>query len=166
MWCVFFVGWIDFNTLWFSCSAGRSLRLRTRRSHMSTRNTENTVSLYWFGPPESNTLRPVVGLDCLRIGRDDDVTKGVASSALYWPADEVGSQTPGRLRLGDLSLCYTSCHILSNFFGHNPPRSCLVRQVLTSWQMRSSEKSSGRSSRGRVGHQLGRLGPLTGRQVF
>jgi hypothetical protein len=32
------------------------------------RNTENTVSLYWFGPPESNTLRPVVGVDCLRIG--------------------------------------------------------------------------------------------------
>jgi hypothetical protein len=25
--------------------------------------------LYWFGPPESNTLRPVVGVDCLRIGR-------------------------------------------------------------------------------------------------
>jgi hypothetical protein len=26
------------------------------------------MSLYWFGPPESNTLRPVVGVDCLRIG--------------------------------------------------------------------------------------------------
>jgi hypothetical protein len=34
---------------------------------MSTRNTENTTSLYWFGPLESNTLRPVVGVDCLRI---------------------------------------------------------------------------------------------------
>jgi hypothetical protein len=32
-------------------------------------NTENTASLYWFGPPKSNTLRPVVGVDCLRIGR-------------------------------------------------------------------------------------------------
>jgi hypothetical protein len=42
---------------------------------MSTRNTENTASLYWFGPSESNTLRPVVGVDCLRIGRGD-VTKG------------------------------------------------------------------------------------------
>jgi hypothetical protein len=42
--------------------------LRTRRSHTSTRNTENTASLYWFRPPESNTLRPVVGVDCLRIG--------------------------------------------------------------------------------------------------
>jgi hypothetical protein len=39
---------------------------------MSTRNTENTTSLYWFGPPESNTLRPVVGVDCLRVGRDND----------------------------------------------------------------------------------------------
>jgi hypothetical protein len=28
--------------------------------------------------------------------------QGVASSALYWPADEVGSQTPGQLRPGDL----------------------------------------------------------------
>jgi hypothetical protein len=42
---------------------------------MSTRNTENTASLYWFGPPESNTLRPVVGVDCLRIGRCE-VTRG------------------------------------------------------------------------------------------
>jgi hypothetical protein len=50
---------------------GRSLRLRTRRSHTSTRNIENTASLYWFGPLESNTLRPVVGVDCLRIGRGE-----------------------------------------------------------------------------------------------
>jgi hypothetical protein len=40
---------------------------------MSTRNTENTVSLYWFEPPESNTLSPVVGVDCLRIAY---VTRG------------------------------------------------------------------------------------------
>jgi hypothetical protein len=134
---------------------------------MSTRNTENTTSLYWFGPPESNTLCLVVGVDCLRIGRDD-VTRGIASSALYWPADEVGSQTPGRLRLGDLSLRYTSCHILSICFRRNPPRSrlCLVRQVLRSCWIRSSGDSSGRSSGGRVACQLGWLGPLTGRQVF
>jgi hypothetical protein len=25
--------------------------------------------LYWFGPPESNTLHPVIGVDCLGIGR-------------------------------------------------------------------------------------------------
>jgi hypothetical protein len=59
--------------------------LQTRRSHTSTRNTENTTSLYWFGPPESNTLRPVVGVDCLRIGF---VVQGIASSTLYWPTDE------------------------------------------------------------------------------
>jgi hypothetical protein len=33
------------------------------------------VSLHLFGPPESNTLRPVVDVDCLRVGRDDD-TRG------------------------------------------------------------------------------------------
>jgi hypothetical protein len=27
---------------------------------MSTRNTENTASLYWFGSLESKTLRPVL----------------------------------------------------------------------------------------------------------
>jgi hypothetical protein len=49
----------------------------------------------------------------------------------------------------------------------NPPGlSCLVRQVLRSFWIRSSGESSGRSSGGRVGHQLGRLGPLTGRRVF
>jgi hypothetical protein len=47
----------------------------------------------------------------------------VTSSALYWPADEVGSQTPSRLRPGDLSLRYTSCHISSICFGRSPPRS-------------------------------------------
>jgi hypothetical protein len=49
--------------------------------------------------------------------------QGVTSSALYWPADEVGSLTPGRLQPGDLSLRYTSCHIPSIFFRRNPPRS-------------------------------------------
>jgi hypothetical protein len=139
--------------LWFSCSAGRNLRLRTRRSHMSTRNTKNTTSLYWFGPPESNTLRPVVGIDCLRIAY---VVQGVASFALYWPADVVGSLTLGRLRPGDLSLCYTSCNILSICFGRNAPWSYLEHQVLRSCGMRSSGQSSGRSSVSRVGCQLGR----------
>jgi hypothetical protein len=41
--------------------------------------------------------------------------------------------------------------------------TCLVRQVL---RIRSSRESSGRSLGGRVGCQLGRLGPLKGRQVF
>jgi hypothetical protein len=70
-----------------------------------------------FGPPESNTLRPVVGVDCLGI---ELIVQGVASSALYWLADEVGSQTPSRLRPKDLSLQYTSCHIMSICFGRNP----------------------------------------------
>jgi hypothetical protein len=91
----------------------------------------------------------------------------VASPALYWPADEVGSQNPGRLRPGDLSLVDDiACHILSICFGRNPQRSCLVRQVLRSCWIRSSGESSRRSSEGRVGHQLSRLGPLTGRRVF
>jgi hypothetical protein len=49
--------------------------------------------------------------------------QGVASSALYWPVDEVGSQTPNRLRPGDLSLYYTSCRIPSICFRRSPPRS-------------------------------------------
>jgi hypothetical protein len=35
---------------------------------MSTRNSENMASLYWFGPLESNTLRLVVSVDSLGIG--------------------------------------------------------------------------------------------------
>jgi hypothetical protein len=91
----------------------------------------------------------------------------VASPALYWPTDEVGSQTPGRLRPGDLNLVdYIACHIPSICFGRNPPRPCLVRQVLRSCWIRLSGESSGRSSGGRVGRQLNQLGPLIGRRVF
>jgi hypothetical protein len=90
-----------------------------------------------------------------------------ASSALYWPADEVGSQTPSRLRPGDLNLVdYIACHILSICFGRNPPMFCFVRQVLRSCRIRSFGESCGMSSRGRVGRQLGRLGPRTSRRVF
>jgi hypothetical protein len=65
--------------------------------------------------------------------------QGVASPTLYWPADEVGSQTPRWLQPGDLSLVdYIICHILSICFGRNPPRSCLVRHVLRSFWIRSS----------------------------
>jgi hypothetical protein len=128
----------------------------------STQNTKNMASLYWFGPPESKTLRPVVGVDCLRIACDTRV----ASSALYWPVDEVSSQTPSRLRPGDLNLRYNSCHILSICSCRNPLKSCLVRQVSRSFRIRSSGESFGRSSGGRVGCQLGRLGPLIGRRVF
>jgi hypothetical protein len=78
----------------------------SRVAHEHT-GTENMTSLYWFGPSESKTLRPVVGVDCLRIAYCTRVT----SLALYWPADEVGSQTPGRLRPRDLNLYYNTCHI-------------------------------------------------------
>jgi hypothetical protein len=37
---------------------------------MSMQDTENTTSLYWFRPLESNTLRPVVGVDWLGIGSE------------------------------------------------------------------------------------------------
>jgi hypothetical protein len=57
--------------------------------------------------------------DCVMVGG----LQRVASSALYWPADEVGSPTPGRLRPGDLSLSYTYCHIPSICFRRHPPRS-------------------------------------------
>jgi hypothetical protein len=50
----------------FIYSAGRDLRLRTRRLRSSTWNTIDTTSLYWFRPPESKTLRPV--LDCIALG--------------------------------------------------------------------------------------------------
>jgi hypothetical protein len=46
---------------------GEESKAKNLKLHTSTRNTENTASLYWFRPPESNTLRPVVGVDCLRI---------------------------------------------------------------------------------------------------
>jgi hypothetical protein len=39
-----------------------------------------------------------------RLLEDYLIVQGVVSSALYWPMEEVGSQTPGQLRLGDLSL--------------------------------------------------------------
>jgi hypothetical protein len=51
--------------------------------------------LYWFRPPESKTLRPVLRFVLLG---DGVIVQEVASSALYWSADEVGSQTPGMLR--------------------------------------------------------------------
>jgi hypothetical protein len=36
----------------------------------------------------------------------------VGSPAIYWPVDEVGSLTPGQLRLGFLSLVdYIACHL-------------------------------------------------------
>jgi hypothetical protein len=131
------------------------------------RNTENTTSLYWFGPPESNTLRPVVGVDCFE---DCVMLQGVTSSALYWPADEVGSLTPGRLRPGDLSLCYTSCHISSICFRRNPPRSLsctaslevVMDQVVWEIFWKVFRRSCGMLTRS-VGPTDRSAGPLVGR---
>jgi hypothetical protein len=49
------------------------------------------MSLYWFGSPESKTLSPVLRFVLLG---DCVIGTRVASSALYWLVDEVGSQTP------------------------------------------------------------------------
>jgi hypothetical protein len=38
----------------------RAKNLKVAHEHT---NTENTMSLYWFGPPKSKTLRPVVSVD-------------------------------------------------------------------------------------------------------
>jgi hypothetical protein len=43
---------------------------------MSTRNTENTAGLYWFGPSESNTLHPVLRFVLLGDCWIGDCTKG------------------------------------------------------------------------------------------
>jgi hypothetical protein len=49
---------------------------------------------------------------CCRLLEDCILIQGVALPALYWLEDKVGSQTPGRLRLGDLSLVdYNTFHI-------------------------------------------------------
>jgi hypothetical protein len=37
-------------------------------TEITTRHKDKAI-LYWFGPPKSKTLRPVVGVDCLRIGQ-------------------------------------------------------------------------------------------------
>jgi hypothetical protein len=66
----------------------------------------------------------------------------IASPALYWPADEVGSQTHGRLRPGDLSLLYNACHILS---------ICLVE---IHWCLVLCAKSWGLAELGRLGNLL------------
>jgi hypothetical protein len=114
---------------------------------MSTRNAENTTSLYWLGLWRVKPYVQFFGLYCLRITH---VVQGVALSALYWPADEVGSQTPGRLLSGDLN--YVTHLAISR-------RSALVEihrglvfvhQVLRSCWIRSSKESSGRSLGGRV----------------
>jgi hypothetical protein len=59
--------------------------------------------------------------------------QGVALPALYWPADKVGAQTLGRLRLGDLSLVNYNHYHIRRSACRNPLLSCLARQVLKSF---------------------------------
>jgi hypothetical protein len=85
--------------------------------------------------------------------------------ALYWATDKVGgpeskSVTTGKpmssqLQHGKLIRAALIC------------LDCLVlRTKLSSRLDKVVWESSGRSSGSLVGHQLGRLGPLTGQQVF
>jgi hypothetical protein len=92
-----------------------------------------------------------------------EVTQGIASSALYWPADEVGSQTPGRLRAGDLSLRYTSCHIPSISFRRNPPSlEVVIDQVVWGIFWKVFSRSCGPPTRS-VGPTNRSVGLLVGR---
>jgi hypothetical protein len=73
--------------------------------------------------------------------------------------DEIGSQTPGRLRPGDLNLDYNICHICRSAWSKSTDvLSCTPSLVVVPNEVIWG--SSGRSSGGRVGYQLGRLGPL------
>jgi hypothetical protein len=84
---------------------GGDLRLRTWRLYRSTWNTGDTMSLYWFGPLESKTLRLI--LDCidlgwLRLGMTWPQGFGLVRLIL---ADGQGrwTQSPGRLQQGNQS---------------------------------------------------------------
>jgi hypothetical protein len=48
------------------------------------RDTRDKAILYWFGPPQSKTLRPV--LDCIDVS--SVVLGGTTLGALYWPAEK------------------------------------------------------------------------------
>jgi hypothetical protein len=94
------------------------------------------------------------------------IVQGVTSPTLHWPEDKVSGQTLGQLRLGDLNLVdYNYCHIRRTSLSE----STIVLSCTPSLDVALDKvvwESSGRSSGGHVGHQLGRLGPLLGRRVF
>jgi hypothetical protein len=66
--------------MWFILFSGEESKAKNSKVAHEHAKHKNTVSLYWFGPPKSNTLRLVVSVDCLRIGL---IVQRVASSALY-----------------------------------------------------------------------------------
>jgi hypothetical protein len=123
--------------------------------------------LYWFRPPKSKTLRPVLRFVLLRsqVVVEVDVTGrcpwGTPLPALYWATDKVGGPESGsvttRKPISSLFTSWTAYPSCLNPFG----LTCLAHQAVF-----SSGESSGRSSGARVGGQLGQLGPLTGRRVF
>jgi hypothetical protein len=118
------------------------------------------TSLYWFGPPESKTLRPVGGVVLqawwIYIGGHP------WSPYIGWQTRSV-DQSLGRLRPGNLSLVsynIISCDLRTDWrrgrrLGvHAKSCSCIGLGLL--------EESSGMSS----GHGSSLLGPLSGWQVF
>jgi hypothetical protein len=78
------------------------LELRTRRLCKSTRNNGDTTNLYWFGPPESKTLRPVLGVCIADEGIVGPRKDGLGHLIL---ADGQGrwTRSPDRLQHGNLS---------------------------------------------------------------
>jgi hypothetical protein len=86
---------------------------RRQQGHGAKGGSSVTTWSMWKTSRRSNAFFRYNMIKCTLLDpRLHNVTR-VASPALYWPADEVGSQTPGRLRPGDLNLYYNSCHILS-----------------------------------------------------
>jgi hypothetical protein len=78
----------------------------------------STLVVYLFERVESRAKNSKVAHEhtehnCwCRLLEDCVIVQGVALPTLYWPSDKVSSQTPGRLRPGDLSLVvYNYCHI-------------------------------------------------------
>jgi hypothetical protein len=146
-------------------------------TEIATRHKDKAI-LYWFGPPESKTLHPVIRF-VLLAWRDYMATFRWSAGykcwpvpgrtplpALYWVTDKVsGPESRSVTTRKPISSLFTSWKAYPSCL--NPSGvSCLVRHVSRSFWIRSSGESSGRSLGGRVGNQLGRLGPLTGRRVF
>jgi hypothetical protein len=75
---------------------------------ITTRQKEQG-NLYWFGHPESRTLRPV--LDCITSimaglhgrGVDGLLPNRAPLPALYWEMDKVGGPESRSVKLGNLS---------------------------------------------------------------
>jgi hypothetical protein len=134
--------------LWFICLAGRSRAKNTMvmlvlHTEITTRHKDKAI-LYWFGPPESKTLRPVLQF-VLLVWRDYMTTCRWSAgcmcwpvpgrtplSALYWATDKVGGLESRSVTIGKpisslftLWKAYPSCLNPSGL-------SCLARQAVFS----------------------------------